>query len=117
MATVPAIPRSLFVPGTAQPPHGHVENSTRAERSQRRQQARGLWRVLGPTAPVIWVGIPQATSQHLCRRHQFLRMTTLRTGMNPVARRRRKEEESRQRKTPLGAGKCYRHLQDCCEAI
>ena len=31
MPTPPVIPRSPFIPRTAQPPYSHVENSTRAE--------------------------------------------------------------------------------------
>ena len=34
MPTPAVIPRSPFVPGTAQPPYSHVENSTRAELDQ-----------------------------------------------------------------------------------
>ena len=34
MPTPAAVPRSAFVPTTAQPPYGHVENSTRAELDQ-----------------------------------------------------------------------------------
>ena len=34
MPTPAVIPRSLFVPRTAQPPYSHVENTTRAELDQ-----------------------------------------------------------------------------------
>ena len=54
MPTPAVIPRSPFVPGTAQPPYSHVENSTRAELDQ-----------LGLTAPRAIVDVEPYGSSHL----------------------------------------------------
>ena len=65
MPTLAVIPRSPFVPRTAQPPYSHVENSTRAELDQLGLTTQGVWLSLSPTSPVTWAVIFLMMSCHL----------------------------------------------------
>ena len=65
MPTPAVIPRSPFVPTTAQPPYSHVENSTRAELHRLGLTALRAMVDVQPYGSNDWVEILLIISRHL----------------------------------------------------
>ena len=65
MPTPAAVPRSPFVPRTAQPPYSHVENSTLAELDQLGLTALRAIVDVETKAPGTWALILRMMSRHL----------------------------------------------------
>ena len=66
MPTPAVIPRSPFIPRTAQPHYSHVENSGRAELDRLGLTGLRAMVDVGPTALVTWAEIPLTMSRHFC---------------------------------------------------
>ena len=65
MPNLVVVPRSPVVPRTAELPHSHEENSTRAGLDQLGLTALRQWSMLSPTALVTWEVILLMMSRHL----------------------------------------------------
>ena len=107
MPTPAVIPRSPFVPRTAQPPWSHVENSTRAELDE-----------LGLTAVRAMVDVEPYGSDDLGGDPSDDEPPSL-TSASPSGdddpEDPEKEEHQAPQETQVQGGSCHRHLQDCGE--